>query len=68
MKQEISLGGVPLSIIQSKGMAATNPVDPENNDLAWARNRRVEIVFLGVRDPTLLREAIDKLKKLAKAR
>jgi peptidoglycan-associated lipoprotein len=54
--------GVPAGRMKAVGFGPTRPVDPGNNDIAWARNRRVELSFEGVKDARWLREVLQKLK------
>jgi outer membrane protein OmpA-like peptidoglycan-associated protein len=54
--------GVQQSRIRAVGFGFNRPLDPNNNEIAWARNRRVELSFEGVRDARWLREVLQKLK------
>ena len=54
--------GVPAGRMKAVGFGPTRPIDPGNNDIAWARNRRVELSFEGVKDARWLREVLQKLK------
>lgn len=54
--------GVPSGRMKAVGFGPTRPVDPGSNDIAWARNRRVELSFEGVKDARWLREVLQKLK------
>jgi outer membrane protein OmpA-like peptidoglycan-associated protein len=54
--------GVPAPRINALGFGPKKPIDPRQTPLAWARNRRVELSFEGVKDPRWLREVIQKLK------
>jgi peptidoglycan-associated lipoprotein len=54
--------GVPASRIRAFGYGFARPLDPARTEIAWARNRRVEMTFNGVKDPNRLREYIDRIK------
>jgi outer membrane protein OmpA-like peptidoglycan-associated protein len=54
-------GGVPRSQLSTESLSYSKPMDPRQNRLAWARNRRVELVFNEVKNPEPL---IEKLKPL----
>lgn len=54
--------GIESSRMSAVGFGPLRPVDPRNNQIAWARNRRVELSFLGVEDPRWLKSVIVKLK------
>lgn len=54
--------GVGQNRIKAVGFGFNRPLDPNNNEVAWARNRRVELSFEGVRDARWLREVLQKLK------
>jgi outer membrane protein OmpA-like peptidoglycan-associated protein len=54
--------GVSAQRINALGFGPKRPIDPRQSPLAWARNRRVELSFEGVRDPRWLKEVIQKLK------
>jgi outer membrane protein OmpA-like peptidoglycan-associated protein len=47
--------------VKSEGYSYSKPEDPANNPKAWARNRRVEVVFYDVRDPEELIRLIREL-------
>jgi outer membrane protein OmpA-like peptidoglycan-associated protein len=47
--------------VKSEGFSYSKPEDPANNPKAWARNRRVEVVFYDVRDPEELIRLIREL-------
>lgn len=49
------------SRIESDGFSFNKLKDSANNQMAWAKNRRVEVVFYDVRDPQKLIELIKKL-------
>lgn len=51
--------GIPEARTQSGGYGSARPVDPRNTPLAWARNRRVEMTFSGVRDKAALNKVIE---------
>ncbi len=59
--------GVPANRMRAVGFGPSRPIDPNQNDLAWARNRRVELSFEGVTDPDWLRRSIQKLEDALKS-
>jgi len=54
--------GIPAARTRAVGYGPVKPLDPANNQLAWARNRRVELSFQGVDDSRWLKSVIQKLK------
>lgn len=54
--------------VKSEGFSYSKPEDPANNPKAWARNRRVEVVFYEVRNPEELIRLIRELPLGAVAR
>jgi outer membrane protein OmpA-like peptidoglycan-associated protein len=55
--------GVNSEKLSSKGYGESQPLDPDNSELAWARNRRVELVFGGVTDGPRLAGIIEKVRR-----
>ncbi len=55
-------GGLNAAKLELKALSYLHPIDPKNNPSAWAKNRRVEIVFNSIRNPGAL---IEKLKPLS---
>jgi peptidoglycan-associated lipoprotein len=47
--------------VRVEGYSYSKPEDPGNNPAAWAKNRRVEVVFYDVRDPEPLLKLIREL-------
>ena len=58
VSQALGAGGVDRRRIKSAGFGPTRPLDTRNIELAWARNRRVEIRFDGVTDELKLRNGV----------
>lgn len=47
--------------VKVEAFSYLKPLDPHSNPGAWAKNRRVEIVFHGVRNPAYLKQKIREL-------
>jgi len=62
VREALVKAGVAQNRIRAVGFGFNRPLDPANNEVAWARNRRVELSFEGVRDARWLREVLQKLK------
>ena len=62
VKEVLESTGLNGQKFRVQGFGFSKPIDPQNNELAFAKNRRVEILFMGVREPSRLREFIDRLK------
>ncbi len=58
VKQLLMEGGGPPSKIKHAGHGERHPLDPRHNEKAWAKNRRVDLEFTGVKDVVLIREGI----------
>jgi outer membrane protein OmpA-like peptidoglycan-associated protein len=56
--QVLTKGGIDQNRITWAGMGASKPIDPADSEIAYARNRRVELKFDGVTDETALRNGI----------
>jgi outer membrane protein OmpA-like peptidoglycan-associated protein len=54
--------GVPEARTQSGGYGSARPVDSRSTPLAWARNRRVEMTFSGVRDKAALSKGLETIQ------
>lgn len=54
--------GIPANKMRAIGYGPLKPLDSSKNQLAWARNRRVELSFQGVDDSRWLKDMIKKLK------
>jgi outer membrane protein OmpA-like peptidoglycan-associated protein len=59
----LALAGVDAARMSAKGFGETKPIDSEKTEIAWARNRRVELVFLGATDAKRLVDIFDKVKR-----
>ena len=53
-------GGAPSARIVAKGFGETKPKDKHHSEKAYARNRRVELEFQGVKDVVLLKNALQR--------
>ena len=53
-------GGAKPSKIKAIGFGETQPRDRRHNERAWAKNRRVELEFKGVKDMVLMRKALEQ--------
>ncbi|MEN9827313.1 MAG: hypothetical protein RI953_3058 [Pseudomonadota bacterium] len=62
VKEALVRAGVPAVRMKTVGFGPSRPIDPAQSEVAWARNRRVELNFEGVKDPRWLRDALQKLK------
>ncbi|MBC7396777.1 MAG: OmpA family protein, partial [Bdellovibrionales bacterium] len=62
VKQLLMEGGSPPAKIKSIGFGKRQPLDRHHNEKAWAKNRRVDLEFSGVKDVVLIREGIDEQK------
>lgn len=60
-------GGLPRNRMVVAGFGPKRPLDPHNNAKAWAKNRRVEIYFDGVKDTVFFATSLASLKKSTKA-
>lgn len=59
--------GIPANKTRAVGYGPLRPLDSANNQLAWARNRRVELSFQGVDDSRWLKSVIQKLKSAVRS-
>lgn len=62
VRQAMIDGGAMATKLRSEGFGPTHPIDPANNERAWAKNRRVELKFFGVADPTGINAKIQELR------
>ena len=46
VKDYLVNGGVDADRLTSQGYGETQPIDPKNNERAWAKNRRVEFLII----------------------
>ena len=53
-----------LDKVKRQGFSFSQPLDHHSNPIAWAKNRRVELRFGGVKDPKSLREKLNAFKSL----
>jgi outer membrane protein OmpA-like peptidoglycan-associated protein len=59
----LQMGGTQGSKLRVEAYSFLRPADPGTGPVAWAKNRRVEIVIRDVKDETLLRKKIESLAK-----
>lgn len=57
----LARGGARPSKIKTEAFSFARPADPASNKQAWAKNRRVELVFKNVKDPDELIRRINEL-------
>jgi outer membrane protein OmpA-like peptidoglycan-associated protein len=62
VKRALVEGGASEAKIETKGFGPSVPLDPADNEKAYARNRRVEFKFLGLPIPVGLQGAIKRLR------
>ena len=55
-------GGAPANRIKAVGYGKRKPRDRNHNEKAWAKNRRVELEFRGVKDIVIIRDALQGKK------
>jgi outer membrane protein OmpA-like peptidoglycan-associated protein len=60
---ELVKNGVPKNKIKATGYGPTRPVDPAHNHVAYAKNRRVEVILEGVTDTKRLAKEINNLSE-----
>ena len=64
VREAMSEAGVSADKMKVEAFSYLKPVDPGSNPSAWAKNRRVEIKFRGVRNPGYLKQKIRELTDL----
>jgi len=57
VRQLLGEGGASISKIKTIGYGPTQPLDRRHNEAAWAKNRRVELEFQGVKDGLVIQKA-----------
>ncbi|MFZ9519882.1 MAG: OmpA family protein [Silvanigrellaceae bacterium] len=62
VRDALARAGVPAARMRAVGFGPSRPLDPAQSEVAWARNRRVELSFEGVKDQRWLRDVLQKLK------
>jgi outer membrane protein OmpA-like peptidoglycan-associated protein len=60
VRQLLGEGGAPLNKIKAVGMGSSRPIDRKHNKKAWAKNRRVELEFKGVKDGLVIQKAFKR--------
>ncbi len=60
VRQLLGEGGAPIARIKALGMGSSRPLDRRHNKTAWAKNRRVELEFKGVKDGLVIQNAFKK--------
>ncbi|MCB0309207.1 MAG: OmpA family protein [Bdellovibrionales bacterium] len=63
VKQAIVEKGVMEERIEVIGYGESRPKIPEDSEYAWAKNRRVELIFDRVKDPKKFKKAIDEIRE-----
>ena len=58
----LTQAGIPQSRMFSRGIGLAYPIDRGPSDISQARNRRVELSFVGVSDARILRDAINRIR------
>ncbi len=54
--------GIPAERLTSQGLGEAKPIAQGDNEKAWAANRRIEMIFKGVKDPEAFRSEINRIK------
>ncbi|NBX15790.1 MAG: OmpA family protein [Proteobacteria bacterium] len=67
VKDVLQRSGVPASRMRAAGFGPSRPLDPNQDEVALARNRRVELIFDGVEDKVWLRTSIQRLENALKS-
>lgn len=62
VKEAIVENGVAAERIEVIGYGESRPKIPQENEFAWAKNRRVELIFDRVRNPKEFKKAVDEIK------
>ncbi|MEY3901713.1 MAG: hypothetical protein RL189_1019 [Pseudomonadota bacterium] len=62
VREALIRADVPAARMRAVGFGPARPIDPAQSEVAWARNRRVELSFEGVKDPRWLKDVLQKLK------
>ena len=60
VRQLLGEGGAPIARIKSVGFGPTKPIANGHNEKAWAKNRRVEFEFKGVKDGLIIQKAFKR--------
>ncbi len=60
--QVLKESGVTDARLQARALASAQPVDSGATESAWAKNRRVELLFLEVSDPKALQKILGDVK------
>ena len=63
VKEAIVSKGVAADRIEAIGFGESRPKIPEDNEFAWGKNRRVELVFDRVKNPMKFKKAIDGIRE-----
>ena len=57
VRQLLGEGGAPINKIKAVGYGPNKPIDRKHTKQAWAKNRRVEMEFIGVKDGLQIQKA-----------
>ena len=60
VRQLLGEGGASLTKIKAVGYGKKKPLDRRHNEKAWAKNRRVELIFQGVKDVMIMKQGMQK--------
>jgi outer membrane protein OmpA-like peptidoglycan-associated protein len=60
VRQLLGEGGAPTARIKAIGYGERKPKAKGHNEKVWAQNRRVELVFIGVKDVVIMRDALKR--------
>ena len=67
VRQALTSGGIDASKVKLNAYSFLRPLDAQNTEISWAKNRRVEILFNEVKDPEVLMEKLKPLTNLDSA-
>lgn len=62
VKDAVVEKGVGAERVESIGFGESRPKVPQDNEFAWAKNRRVELIFDRVKDPMKFKKAIEDIR------
>ena len=60
VRQLLGEGGAPIDRVKTVGYGPTKPINKGHNEKAWAKNRRVEFEFYGVKDGLIIQKAFKR--------
>ena len=59
VRQLLGEGGAPIARIKAVGYGKRHPIDKHHHEAAWAKNRRVELEFHGVKDVNMMKNGMN---------